>query len=377
MTPLLPALPALNRVPVEFTARRAWPHAEGLAVEATTRGGTVVGLVITDDRVRVLAGADPALPALGPAVARPGTVLLVHRPGRRAVLREADGHYRKIVRPKRTHRVADGLRQVRERVRDVRGAPLVPAVLAAEPAEGWVRLAALPGPTLHTLLATAPDDAVAFCARVGVALAALLRAPADGLARHTAADEVAVVRRWTADADAAGAAGLSAAVAPVAAALLALPVPYWALCHRDLHDEQLIATSAPSADGAAGGRAVGLLDLDMLAAAHPALDTGNLLAHLHLRTLQGHCAPAVAARCARALTGGPLAAALEPTAVRVHTAAALLRLAAVYTFQPGPRDLPARLAALAGDALSSSWRNAWPPSRPESHRRLSRGRWLS
>ncbi|MGI5283125.1 phosphotransferase [Nonomuraea polychroma] len=345
-------LPALSRIPAGLTARRAWPHADGLAVEATTDEGTVVGLVVTDDQVRTLTPADPALPALGPALAEPGSVLLGHRPGRRAVLREAGGHYRKIVRPDRSHKVADGLRQARERLRGVTGAPQVPIVLAAEP--GWVRLAALPGPSLNVLLANAPDDAVAFCARVSVALAALLRAPVHDLTRHTASDEVAVLRRWTADADAACAIGLSAATEPVAAALLALPTPQWAVCHRDLHDKQLIAiASRPD-----GGSAVGLLDLDTLAAADPALDAGNLLAHLHLRTLRGHCAPDVATRCARALIGGELGAALEPTALRIHTAAALLRLAGVYTFRPGQRDLPTRLAALATDVLSSSRRNA-------------------
>lgn len=349
---------ALDRIPAEFTARRAWPHPDGLAVEATTREGAVVGLIVTDDEVRVFAGADPALPALGPALGRPGSILLGYRPGKRAVLRDHEGHYLKVVRPGRAQPVADGLRQVRDRVRGIPEAPAVPVVLAVEPAEGWVRLAALPGPSLHTLLATAPHDAAAFCARVGAGLAALLRAPADGLPRHAAADEAAVLRRWAADADAAGAGELSAAATPVTAALLALPQPRLAVCHRDLHDKQLIALTAEPSGTPAAGPNVGMVDLDTLSAAHPALDTGNLLAHLHLRTMQGRCAPAAAAACARALTGGALGAVLDPAAVRVHTAAALLRLAAVYTFRPGRPDLPARLAAVTDDPVPPSWSNA-------------------
>ncbi|WP_219417407.1 aminoglycoside phosphotransferase family protein [Pseudonocardia nigra] len=337
-------LRALRRVPAGLTVRRSWPHRDGLAVEATATDGLIVGLLITDDEVRVLASEDPALPALAPALARPGTVLLGHRPGRRAVLREADGSYLKIVRAGRGHRVADGLREAAGRLHGIPGAPLVPAVLDADPAAGWVRLAEIPGPSLHTLLQDAPADAARFCRAVATASTALRAAPVGGLARHDAGDEVDLLHRWIADAEAYSDVRLAEAAQPVTAALRALPEPRWVACHRDLHDKQLVDTPpAPT---------VGLLDLDTLCSADPALDAANLLAHLHLRTLQGRCGPDTARDCALALHDPGL----DPGAVRTWTAAALLRLAAVYTFRPDPLDLPARLAAATTDPVPSTWR---------------------
>jgi aminoglycoside phosphotransferase (APT) family kinase protein len=152
-----------------------------------------------------------------------------------------------------------------------------------------------------------------------------------------------VLHRWTADADRWAGSDLSRLVERVAAPLRAMPARPPVPCHRDLHDKQVIAHPAG---------AVGLLDLDTLCVADPALDLGNLLAHLHLRALQGHCAPGTAARCADALLGA-MSLPIGP-AVDAYRAAALLRLAAVYTFRPGPPGLPDRLAETAADPLELS-----------------------
>jgi hypothetical protein len=328
------ALAALqDRLPSGLVLRRAWPHHDGVAVEARGAGGEVVAAIIINEQVQTLRGFDPALPALAPAMARTGTVLLGHRPSRRAVLREPDGHYLKVVRPGRATRVAEGLRRARALLCGVGGAPLVPAVCAQ--ATDRVRLHPVPGPSLHVLLRTDPQAAAALCARLGAALAALQAADPSGLPVHTASAEVTVLRRWTADADRWAASDLSRPVENVAATLQVLPPRRPVPCHRDLHDKQVIAHPAGT---------VGLLDLDTLCAADPELDTGNLLAHLHLRVLQGHCPHSTAARCADALldaAGGP--------GVAAYRAAALLRLAAVYTFRPGPPGLPDRLAEAAAD----------------------------
>jgi phosphotransferase family enzyme len=327
-------LPALwDRFPQGLVPRRAWPHRDGLAVEAREDDGGIVALLVTDDRPRTLRGFDPALPALAVALAEPGTLLLGHRPARRAVLREPGGHYVKVVRPGRAARVADGLRRARTLLQD---AAIVPAVCTQD--ADRVRLHPVPGPALHALLRTDPQAAVALCARLGSVLAALQAADPAGLTPHTASDEVAVLHRWTADADRWAASDLSRLVERVAAPLRALPARPPVPCHRDLHDKQVIAHPAG---------AVGLLDLDTLCAADPALDIGNLLAHLRLRLLQGHCTPDTAARCADALIDAMCLPA--GPAVDAYRAAALLRLAAVYTFRPGPPDLPDRLAAAATD----------------------------
>lgn len=206
---------------------------------------------------------------------------------------------------------------------------VVPAVTGVDGA-GVVRLAAVPGPTLHALLGVGSARAVVTTARLADARDVLAAAPVGDLARHTVGDEAAVVAQWAGHAAAWDGPDLSDTAERVGAALRALPAVEPVVTHRDLHDKQVVAT----------GPAVGLLDLDTLCAAHPALDRGNLLAHLRLRVLQGHCAPAPAAACA-ARVGRP------DRAVAVHTAAALTRLAGVHLFRPGPTDLPDRLHAAA------------------------------
>lgn len=331
-------LRALRRIPPGLTARRAWPHRDGLAVEVRDAAGGLLALVVTDDEIRVLPARDPALPALAPALAHGHATLIGHRPGRRAVLREADGHFLKVVRAGRAGRVADGLRRARALLEHRPGAPAVPRVRAADDRAGWVRLDPLPGPALHDLLRDDPSAAVALCGRLAPGLAALRAATPRGLPRHTAADEAELLLRWADDADGWTGTDLTASAAPVVDGLLALPPPAWSPCHRDLHDKQVLAS----------GDRVGLLDLDTLCAADPALDVANLHAHLRLRTLQGRCSAATATACAAALADP----AVDAAALAAYTAAALLRLAAVYAFRPGPPDLPARLAA---EATPTPW----------------------
>ena len=323
---------AWGRVPAGLTVRRSWPErgGGGLAVEALTPQGRVVGVRVRGTDVAVLDACDPALPAL-----TPGATVIGHRPGRRAVLRTANG-FRKVVRPGRAAAVARGLESARDLLGADPAAPLLPAVLGVDDTTGAVQLAELAGPTLHQLLAEDGAAALTLAERTGAALAALQHAPSDGLPAHGHREEAEVLRRWTADAAAWCGDDRSTATEQVAARLAALPAPEWAPAHRDLHDKQLVAA----------GNRVGLLDLDTLCRADPALDLANLLAHLRLRVLQGHCIPTVAARCAAALqaSAGDRAGA---AALATYTAATLLRLAAVYSFRPGHPDLPARLAAAA------------------------------
>jgi hypothetical protein len=331
----------LRRLPDGLVARRVWPAGDGLVVEA--RCDAVPGLVgvhITPDAVRVHAGRDPKLPALAAELARPETVLLGHRPGRRAVLRRGSGgavSYVKVVRPGRTGPAVAGL---------AAGASLragcdlvaVPDLLDADDAAGVLRIAEVPGPTLHELLVAGSARAVVTAARTGFLLdaVAVTPAPAAGLPHHDHDAEAGVLRRWIGMAARWTALDLAAPGTALAAALRALPQRPPVVCHRDLHDKQVVA---------AGAR-IGLLDLDTLCLADPALDRANLLAHLRLRVLQGRWPAPLAAACAQRL--GPLdAAAGEDPALAVYTSAALLRLAAVYAVRPGPPDLPARLAAEA------------------------------
>jgi thiamine kinase-like enzyme len=134
-----------------------------------------------------------------------------------------------------------------------------------------------------------------------------------------------------------------------AEALLALPARPAVTAHRDLHDKQLLVASAdrysdttPATSGGAG-----LIDLDTAAAADPALDEANLLAHLDLRVWQGVVGQDRARRIADALlrTRQELAP-VEAERVAAHRRVVRARLAALSCFRPGARAVvPLLLAA--------------------------------
>lgn len=309
--------------------------AERYAARVGARTRVVAGgaLVLQPD------GADPDLTSLAARV-RSGATLVAHRSGRRGVVRDPAGTYTKVTRPGREP--AD--------VAVPSAAFATPRVVAR--GAGFVTTSALPGRTLHELLRDrATSDAVlgplldTVGRAVGRGLRRLQEAPpsADVVA-HDAEAEVAVVARWWGHAAAHGAttqADADAVVRRVRAALAAAPAVPAVLTHRDLHDKQLLVHVVDDAAPGDGVR-VGLLDLDLAAVAHPALDLANLLVHLELRAHQGVCPPARATRVARAVLDG-YGTATDPGALRAWATAARARLAAVYAFRPAPRDVPGAL----------------------------------
>jgi aminoglycoside phosphotransferase (APT) family kinase protein len=104
-----------------------------------------------------------------------------------------------------------------------------------------------------------------------------------------------------------------------------LPIPDSAatcLLHRDLHDGQMIFSSAHD----------GILDLDLMAVGDPALDLGNLLAHLELRSEQGLLRIGVGEAEEALLEGyGPSHRVLQ--ALPVYREVARQRLQAVYSLR--------------------------------------------
>lgn len=301
-------------------------------------------------------GADRRLRALPELAA--GGELVVHRPERRAVVRTVGGGraggpsagrrapavaYTKVVRPRRT---ADLVRRMRvaAQVPGLR----VPEVVAVDEERGTVRLGTLPGRTLHDLLATdggsaggarptheqvggpAPETVreVGRCVRVlhEGAVAVGSHVPEHDLGSEVRAAlaivELARVHgvltpREGAELErrASGAARRVAAAGPPARALL----------HRDLHDKQVLVEAGE----------VGLLDVDGLALGDPALDLGNLLAHLDLRVAQGWTTSSAAVAVEEALLEGyaPAGGLLRAAAgYRELTGA---RLRALYAFRPG------------------------------------------
>jgi tRNA A-37 threonylcarbamoyl transferase component Bud32 len=280
------------------------------------------------------AGADRRLPALHRLAARPDTALVAHRPERRGVVRRVDDlgreTYTKVLRPDRLRRTVARARA------DVRGVAL-PPVTATDPEAGTVTFRALPGSSLYDILVgpAADDHRVHAVGRaVGEAVARLheTEPPPTVDSRHDAHAEVEVTEGWLAQATALGMLDPRPVTESVAALrrLLDEAPSRSTYLHRDLHDKQLMVDEALD---------VGMLDFDLAAVGEPALDLANLLVHLELRTLQARCPAARAAACAEAVVEGYAPQPDVWARVAGYALAARLRLAAVYSFRPGGREV--------------------------------------
>ncbi len=285
------------------------------------------------------AGADRRLPALARELRRGGAALVTHRPERRAVVRHDDPVagtvFTKVVRPRHVPRPGPSCSQLH--------ALRVPEVLEVDHEAGRVTTRALPGSTLHDLLAdveVSATELARYGRACGVALAELhARTVVRDEPDHGIEQEIAVTDRWLAAADAHRA--LPTRVLrrlarrrdrAVAAAPPSRSRPV--VLHRDLHDQQLLVRVP---DGA-GPLEVGLLDFDLAAVGDPALDLANLLVHLELRVVQGLTPQVRAQACAAGLLDG-----YEPSdqvlgSVPQHAELARLRLVALYAFRPAYRD---------------------------------------
>lgn len=158
------------------------------------------------------------------------------------------------------------------------------------------------------------------------AIAALQSAPVDA-PPHGAADELAILQQWE-ERRAEVFPELSRRLGPALsrlrhdmAALAPMPpVP----CHRDLHEGQILLDE----------RGIGLLDFDTLRMADPALDIGNLQAHLVLASLQdGMARGAFVTAMANAVPH------LSLQRIGLWRRAALLRLAMIHAFSATRQDV--------------------------------------
>jgi aminoglycoside phosphotransferase (APT) family kinase protein len=327
--------------------RRSWPRADGrLLLEYAGDGGAVLGAqwlppeVAGEDGGAAAAnlavlpcaaggvlllhvnGRDARLPGLRHVLGRRGAELLSHSPGRRAAVRLDGATFAKVVRPSRAA-AATAAARFACRLAGRRFA--VAEVRWCEPDLGLVATGVVPGRPFGSLL-EAPE-ALPAAYELGAALATLHAAPAPGwLPPHDVAAEARLVRAF---AERAGRhlpearAPLLTRAAAAASRLEQLPAIEPVPLHRDLHDGQVLV------DGAR----VGLVDFDTLAAGDPALDLGNLLAHLDLRALQGSCTPACAGELAAALLAGYGDAGVA-TRAAAYAQSARVRLACVYAVRP-------------------------------------------
>ncbi|MCO1339749.1 hypothetical protein BJH93_12735 [Kocuria polaris] len=327
----------------ELRIGRAWPRpdgtqdVEGYDGAGRLRAGTWHG---GDARLELLHfGRDAALPGL-PEVLVPGAELLVHRAGRRAVVRSGD-RYLKVLRRGRAAGVAAASTRLGEVVRAAGGA----SATVLETRGATVVFDTVPGLPLRSL--AAGEDLsrwrAAWEAFADTWARIVGRTPASGdaggptLARHDARAEVDVVLTWAGHlrrhdplrlGD--GLEGFDRRVYRVVGDLLAGD-DRLVFAHRDLHDEQLLYDPEL-------GR-IGLLDFDTAALAEAALDLGNLLAHLDLRHDQGLIgAPARdAARDILLRLAGRCG--VPPARLSAYEAASRVRLIGVYAFRPRWRGL--------------------------------------
>lgn len=321
---------------VRWTVERAWPSGPRVALELSHPDSPHLraGLYGAGDAHTLLpAGTDPRLPSLA-AEASSG-VVVSHRLGRRAVVRTHDGRrFTKVVRPG----AGAALLQAARAAESVRPHVGLPPILQAD--DQRLVLGALPGRSLLDL-ASFDDDTWGRAWSDWSSAWTALAAGAEPLAVstcHGAEDEAQVLRAWTLKSarvlDPPTHARLSAVVDWILPSLLAGTPAATVLCHRDLHDQQLLWH--PDAG-------IGLLDVDTLTAGEAALDLGNLRAHVALRRLQGFTTASQAATARRAVDETAAGLGVDLGRVRAYEAATSARLVGVYAFRPRWRGVVPRL----------------------------------
>lgn len=210
----------------------------------------------------------------------------------------------------------------------------------------------VPDPSLYDLYGK--DRFVAGCAVAGHTLNKLHGAPIDGLPAHTVDDELELLGRFT---NRIGEIypriseplerlfGWIEARSPVGYKSNAVPV------HRDFYDKQVLI----------GTQRTTLLDVDTLAMGDPALDVGNFLAHLTLRSRQfpQHSQPIAVGR------RGFLAAYRSGDdsfwqRARWWEFAALLRLVCVYSLRPRWQRMAMRLMGGLEEEATAATASTWP-----------------
>ncbi len=306
--------------------------------------GWLVRIPGFDERLAGLCLVHDKAPRCWPARLFPGTApvaaeLLGHRLGRRAIGRiEVDDgcEYRRMIfkafkeRGARHRRAAAMLERLRGLLPPRQCG--VPQVLGVCDTLHTLFMEQLPGIPLIEAGAALPGA----WRRAGAALRALHDAeiPAPS---YRACDELAMLERRVAATSAlfpARSEELHGALRRVSRELLSLPSAEPRPVHRDFHEKQVLLDE----------RRLWMIDFDTLALADPALDLGNLAAHIELSRLQG---TAVAGAMEQFLAGYTPDPAFDRR-LGPWTRAALLRLVCLYL--PGRwRSVALRLLERLGD----------------------------
>jgi len=288
---------------------------------------------------------DVGLPHMRAAVSRWLTMghpmrLLAWRVGRRAVFRVATPDGSRICKLYRKDR--ETLLRWRALPGEPHGTWRVPRLIDWEPEHLLLSIEDCPGSSLNTLW-LAGDGEPRHGDRIADLLSWLASLPVSAeLPRYGVDHEVELLGRRLESFERMlrdpprSAPGLTARVVQ---ALREEPARRETTCHRDLHDKQILL------DGAQGA----LIDLDLLAAGPPALDPGNILAHLRLRDLQGARLPWK--EIARRIVADAVPARGIRNSLHRWTASTLLRLSLIYARRRRPEGLLERLLASTEQAL--------------------------
>jgi len=250
------------------------PNGSWTASSADSR----IGFVLDERGIEERSMAtDPELPALR-SVAATGD-LRSYRPGRRAVVASEGGTtFTKVLRPKRVGAVLQRWEAAQRVLGSEATAPRIPQILSeSRTAEGVLVLESLPGRSLHDHLVDESAPARRETA-LGSAVDILSRFHSAGIEHPDlpAAVDGGSPGEWLAVLERVHP-GLVEEYRRVA---VELPEPQdgerRSLVHGDLHDRNVLL------DGGLGG----IIDLDSVGVGDPALDVGNLAAHVLLRALQ-------------------------------------------------------------------------------------------
>ena len=365
-----------------LTVLRSWPGSGGVRILECrdevgrlraarlvpgAASGSGDGLMqVADGRLEVLPFArDPKLRSLAS-----GGELLVHRAGKRAVVRTAAGFVKHLRRGR-----AEGVARATEAMGGLaaRAGFTAPRVVAAD--QHSVTLTTVPGVPLLSLDGAEWERAWVQWEDLWPRLVlAPVPATAEPIGLHDAQDEAEVVRTWCAHVRSFDAGGLgtrwasqldaieehtlgllgevaaqtSDVMAGTVDAARAASAPWTpVIAHRDLHDGQMLFD--PATDR------LGILDFDTAVRADRELDLGNLDVHLDLRVAQGLLDPAWARVAHAAIRRAADAVDADARRLEVYRRAARVRLVGVYAFRPQWARLAARMAeGLAIDARAAS-----------------------
>lgn len=329
-----------------LTVRRAWPHTNASLIAEIYNGQTeLLGAAHIDaaGHVRELPyGTDAKLPELAGDLREPGSQLLVHRAGKRAVVMHS-GRVSKHLKPVKVRSVVTASAAVGN-LASASGFTVAEVISTGHARVDFSQVA---GRSLFQLADQGLEawshfalNWSAFLERGSAAYRSgeALHSPQGNYRPpvHSANEEALVLEQWVGHTEAynafsglsdrsIGGAELSAAAQRVAHELRSTEIHSdYVLLHRDLHDKQLLWD----------GTSLGIIDLDTAAYGEAALDVGNLLAHVELRATQGIYSRAFSAHIIKNLEQLAAKCAIPETRLELYRQAARVRIACVYSFRP-------------------------------------------